>query len=148
MNKTNTDEYFMKEALRQAKLAYEANEVPVGAVVVANGQIIARGYNQVEQLQDATAHAEMIALTAASHHYNSKYLADCNLYVTLEPCPMCASALQWVQIKRVIYAASDPKKGYSTIDACLLHPKTITTSGILAKKSKILLQTFFQKLRN
>lgn len=143
-----SDQYFMEEALKQAEMAYQSNEVPIGAVVVAQNKIIARAHNQVEQLQDATAHAEMIALTAASGLLNSKYLPDCRLYVTLEPCPMCASALHWAQIKTIFYAAKDPKKGFSTIKGCLLHPKTKVEAGLLSSQSQSLLQAFFRHLRN
>ncbi len=112
---TFNDEYFMKEALKQALMALDKNEVPIGAVVVCENKIIGKGHNQVELLHDVTAHAEMIALTAASSHMGAKYLTDCTLYVTLEPCSMCASAMGWAQVARVVYGASDAKRGYSGI---------------------------------
>jgi tRNA(adenine34) deaminase len=140
----------MREALKQARLAYQADEVPVGAVVVAaNGgvtKVIARGHNQVEQLKDPTAHAEMLALTAAGNAIGGKWLPDCTLYVTLEPCVMCAGALQWARIGRVVYGASDEKFGY-TRHGNLLHPKTVVTAGILAPECAVLLKEFFQSKR-
>lgn len=143
---TPDDTHYMREALKQAQLAYEADEVPVGAVVVAEGRIIARGYNQVEQLRDPTAHAEMLAITAAGNAIGGKWLHDCTLYVTLEPCVMCAGALQWARIGRVVYGASDEKFGY-TRHGNLLHPKTVVTAGILGPECAELLKTFFQSKR-
>lgn len=142
------DEYFMKAALAQAKMAYEKGEVPIGAVMVANQQIIARGHNMTEQLTDATAHAEMITLTAASEALGSKYLRDCTLYVTLEPCPMCAAALKWAQLGRVVYGAADAKSGYLRISEGLLHPKTEIDTGVLANESLTLMQAFFRARRS
>lgn len=142
-----TDEYFMREALKEAKYAFEEGEVPVGAVVVANNQIIARGHNQTQALNDATAHAEMIALTAAANTIGGKYLLDCTLYVTLEPCVMCAGASCWTQLSKIVYGASDPKRGFTNIQGNLLHPKTTYVSGILAPEAEALLKAFFQKLR-
>jgi tRNA(adenine34) deaminase len=142
-----TDEHFMREALQEAKKAGERDEVPVGAVIVSQGRIIARGHNLAETLNDATAHAEMQAFTAAANHIGGKYLNDCTLYVTLEPCPMCAAASLWVQLGEIVYGASDPKRGYSTLDANLLHPKTKVRSGILAAECSDLITSFFKKKR-
>lgn len=142
------DDYFMKAALAQAQLAYEKGEVPIGAVMVARRQIIARGHNMTEQLTDATAHAEMITLTAASEALGSKYLRDCALYVTLEPCPMCAAALKWAQLGRIVYGATDEKSGYRRISEGLLHPKTVIEQGVLANESLALMQAFFRARRS
>lgn len=141
------DEYFMGEALKQAELAFEAGEVPVGAVVVAEKRIIARAHNQTERLTDVTAHAEMLAITSAFNALGSKYLNECTLYVTLEPCVMCAGALYWAQLGKLVYGAEDKKRGFSLNDKNLLHPRTETTSGLLNKKSEELLKQFFAKLR-
>lgn len=141
------DNYFMAEAMRQAELAYEEGEIPVGAVVVIGERIIGKGYNQTEKLNDVTAHAEMLAITAASDNLGSKYLQDCTLYVTLEPCVMCAGALYWTQMKRVVFGAVDEKRGYSRLHAPVLHPKTKLTHGILAEESQELLLKFFRQLR-
>lgn len=141
-------EYFMKEALKEAKYALEKNEVPIGAVVVCNNKIIGKGYNQVELLNDVTAHAEMIALTSAANYLGSKYLIDCTLYVTLEPCSMCASALGWSQIPQIVYGASDLKKGYTFISDKLVHPKCQVVKGILEAECSELLKQFFKKLRD
>ena len=143
-----SDEFFMREALRQATEAAQKDEVPVGAVVVCQNRIIARAHNLTETLQDPTAHAEMQAITAAAHALGGKYLTDCTLYVTLEPCPMCAAALRWAQLKTLVYGASDPKRGYSTISRELLHPKTEVISDILRGGASVLLQDFFQKKRS
>lgn len=142
-----TDEYFMKKALIEAQNAFEEDEIPVGAIIVGNNKIIAKAHNQTERLQDVTAHAEMLAITAASDYLGTKYLKDCTLYVTLEPCPMCAGALAWSQIGKIVFAASDIKKGFSLIQNQLLHPKTIIKHGVLEEESKMLLQRFFQKRR-
>lgn len=142
-----TEEYFMKKALIEAQKAFDEGEIPVGAVIVSNNQIIAKAYNQTERLQDVTAHAEMLAITAASDYLGTKYLKDCTLYVSLEPCPMCAGALAWSQISTIAFAASDVKKGFSLIENQLLHPKTIIKGGILAKESQELLQQFFRQRR-
>jgi tRNA(adenine34) deaminase len=143
----NSDEYFMKQALRQAQLAAEAGEIPVGAVVVANNQIIARGYNQTERLTDVTAHAEIIALTAAANYLGGKYLQDCTLYVTLEPCVMCAGALAWAQLSRLVYGASDDKRGFMRFGKALLHPKTKLEYGVLHEECGRLMTDFFQVKR-
>lgn len=140
-------EYFMREALKEAKYALEKDEIPIGAVVVCNNRVIGRGYNQVELLNDVTAHAEIIALTAAANYLGSKYLIDCTLYVTLEPCAMCASALGWAQIPNIVYGASDVKKGYSGISDRLLHPKSSVVRGVLEEECSVLLKQFFKKLR-
>jgi tRNA(adenine34) deaminase len=143
------DEYFMGQALRQAQLAYAADEVPVGAVVVIDNKIISRGYNQVETLADPTAHAEIIALTSAFNYLGSKYLPDATIYVTVEPCLMCAGALYWSKIGRVVYGASDPKNGYLHItkDNSPFHPKTELLSGVLQDECASLMKSFFQQKR-
>ncbi|HEY1113814.1 MAG TPA: nucleoside deaminase [Chitinophagaceae bacterium] len=139
------DEHFMKQALVQAQRAFEDEEVPVGAVIVQNGKIIARGYNQVEKLNDCTAHAEIIALTSAFNYLGSKYLPDATLYVTVEPCVMCAGALYWSKIGRIVYGASDPKNGYTRIDPALspFHPKTVVEYGVLRDECSQLMKDFF-----
>jgi len=144
----HNEEHFMREALKEAQKAFEKGEIPVGAVVVSNNQIISRSYNQTELLSDVTAHAEMLAITAASNYLGGKYLIDCTLYVTLEPCVMCAGALTWSQISNVIYAAKDIRRGYSIISGLKMHPKTIVKQGLLAEESEKLLLDFFRKLRN
>lgn len=143
------DEYYMKQALVQARQAFEEDEVPVGAVVVLNNKIIARGYNQVEKLNDPTAHAEMIALTSAFNYLGSKYLPEGSLYVTVEPCLMCAGALYWTKIGRVIYGAADEKNGYLhvTKETSPFHPKTVLTRGILKQECAELMKAFFRKKR-
>jgi tRNA(adenine34) deaminase len=143
-----SNEYFMQVAFREAETAFERGEIPVGAVVVLNNEVIARAHNLTQTLNDVTAHAEMQALTSAFHYLGAKYLNDCALYVTLEPCVMCAGALFWSQIGKVVYGASDPKRGYSLVNAPLLHPKTEVTKGVLEKESQLLLETFFRNLRN
>ena len=142
-----TDEYFMREALKEAQKALEISEVPVGAIVTCRNRIIARAHNQTEKLTDATAHAEMIAVTAAANYLGSKYLNECTLYVTLEPCVMCAGALHWVQLQKLVFAAADPQRGYSLVGKPLLHPKTTVQSGIKAEEAKKLIDTFFKGLR-
>ena len=142
-----SDEYFMKEALKEARKAYDADEVPVGAVLVWKNKIIGRGHNLTENLNDPTAHAEMQAITAATNYIGGKYLNDCTLYVTLEPCTMCAGACFWAQIGALIYAASDMKRGYSLFDKSIVHPKTMVKSGILASESSELIVSFFKKRR-
>ena len=137
----------MKEALREAVAARSEGEVPIGAVIVCRGRVIARGHNMTERLQDPTAHAEMIALTAATAAVGGKYLNDCTLYVTVEPCPMCAAALCWAQIGRIVYAAPDPRRGYSLFFPSLLHPKTEVTTGILADDCSKLVADFFKEKR-
>src|SRR6188768_763399 len=124
-----TDEHFMREALKEAAKALEIGEVPVGAVVVCQNRIIARAHNQTEKLTDATAHAEMLAITSAANYLGSKYLDECSLYVTLEPCVMCAGALQWVQLQKLVFGAHDVKRGYSLVQNPLLHPKTEVVTG-------------------
>jgi tRNA(adenine34) deaminase len=139
-------EYFMRKALEQAQCALEADEVPVGAVVVAQGRIIARAFNRTQALNDVTAHAEMQAITSAAHFIGGKYLHQCTLYVTLEPCQMCAGALFWSQISEVVYGASDPKRGYLALGT-KLHPKTTVQSGVLAEDCAVLLDDFFKNKR-
>ena len=141
------DTYFMRQALIEAQRAYDKNEVPVGAVVVANHRIIARAHNLVEPLNDVTAHAEMQAITAAANVLGGKYLTDCTLFVTVEPCPMCAGALGWAQLSRVVYGASDEKRGFSKSAPSVLHPKTTVTSGVLAEECAKLMKAFFEKIR-
>ncbi len=141
------DLYFMKQALLEAEKSLEKNEVPVGAVIVVNQKIIGRGHNLIENLEDVTAHAEMQAITAASNFLNGKFLDECTLYVTLEPCTMCGGALYWTRISRVVIGAMDFKRGYSSL-GIKLHPKTKVSNGILAEESERLLQEFFLKKRN
>jgi len=143
-----SEDYFMKEALKEAQKAFEEGEIPVGAVVVCNNRIIARAYNQTEKLTDVTAHAEMLAITAAANALGSKFLTDCELYVTLEPCTMCAGAIFWARVKKLVYAAKDPKRGFMLLNGNVLHPKTEIKTGLLAKESEQLLLNFFSKLRN
>ena len=142
------DHYFMNQALQQANLAAEAGEVPVGAVITCNGHIIARSHNQVEMLNDVTAHAEILAITAASNALGSKYLNECKLYVTLEPCVMCAGALAWSQIGEIIFAAEDEKRGFMKVGKHLLHPATKVRFGLLQKESSNLIRSFFAALRD
>lgn len=144
----NLDDYFMRQALQQAKQAFDEDEVPVGAVVVFEQQIIAKAYNQTERLNDATAHAEMLAITSAANYVGSKYLNQCTLYVTLEPCSMCGGALHWSQLGKVVYGANDDRKGFSQFVPNLLHPRTEIVSGVLAFESQTLLQLFFKAKRN
>jgi tRNA(adenine34) deaminase len=143
----HSDEHFMQQALYQAKLAAEIGEVPVGAIVVSQNQIIARGHNLTEKLTDVTAHAEIIALTAAANHLGGKYLKDCTLYVTLEPCVMCAGALAWAQLDRLVYGAGDDKRGFMRFGKDLLHPKTKVEYGVLHDACSKLLRDFFSKKR-
>lgn len=140
-------ERYMKEAFRQAQLAYEQGEVPVGAVVVVNNRIIARAHNQVELLNDPTAHAEILAITAAAEFLGNKYLEDCTMYVTLEPCVMCAGALNWARVDTIYYGASDVKRGYSLVGKNIVHPKTKVNTGIMADECGQLLEDFFTNLR-
>jgi tRNA(adenine34) deaminase len=142
-----SDEYFMSQALAEAKKAEQQGEVPIGAVVVCQGTIIARAHNLTETLNDVTAHAEMQAITMTANVLGGKYLTDCTLYVTLEPCGMCAGALGWSQLSRIVYGASDSKKGYTTNTSGILHPKTVITTGILANECSTLIKDFFQKRR-
>jgi tRNA(adenine34) deaminase len=143
-----TDEYFMREALKEAAKAFDIGEVPVGAVVVSNNRIIARAHNQTEKLTDATAHAEMLAITAAANYLGSKYLSECTLYVTLEPCVMCAGALHWTQLEKLVFGASDIQRGYSMVSTPLLHPRTEVVKGIKADECKKFITDFFKKIRN
>src|SRR6056300_734277 len=140
-----TDEYFMKEALKEAALAFEKDEVPVGAVIVCNNRIIARAHNLTERLTDVTAHAEMQAFTAASEYLGAKYLKGCTLFVTLEPCAMCAGALAWSQIDRIVFGAYDVNKKY--VDSNIYHPKTTIEYGLMESESSELLKAFFRKKR-
>ena len=142
------NEKYMKEALRQAALAEAEGEVPIGAVITCRGRIIGKGHNMTERLNDPTAHAEMIAITAATEAMGGKYLNDCTLYVTVEPCPMCAGALAWSQIGRVVYGASDPKRGFSMFSPSLMHPKTVVVSGVLAEECGSKVTEFFRKKRS
>lgn len=143
----DSDERYMREALREAQAAGAEDEVPIGAVVVCRGRIIARGHNMTERLHDPTAHAEMIALTAATEALAGKYLDECTLYVTVEPCPMCAGAAGWTQVGRIVYGAADPKRGYRLLTGPVLHPKTEVTGGVLAEECGTLVREFFRKKR-
>lgn len=142
-----TDEFFMKIAIREAEKAYESGEVPVGAIIVSNNQILAKGHNSTELLTDVTAHAEMITITAAAQHLGAKYLQGCTLFVTLEPCVMCAGALRWSQIGRVVYGASDEKQGFMRYGKELLHPKTKVAFGVLHDPCQRLMKSFFEERR-
>jgi tRNA(adenine34) deaminase len=142
-----SDEHFMKQALLEAQRAYDADEVPVGAVIVSQNRIIARAHNLSERLNDVTAHAEMQAITAAAETLGGKYLKDCTMYVTLEPCVMCAGGLFWSQIGKVVYGASDPKRGYARVEPSLLHPKTTVLSGVMEAECSALMKQFFQSKR-
>ena len=142
-----SDEYFMTEALKEADKAMKSDEVPVGAIVVCDNQIIARAHNYTERLNDVTAHAEMQAFTSAADYLGGKYLNECTLYVTLEPCIMCGGASFWTQIKRIVYGASDKKRGFSNTEESILHPKTEVTKGIYEEKCSKILQEFFQHKR-
>lgn len=144
---TESDERYMREALREAEAARREEEVPIGAVVVCRGRIIGRGHNMTERLHDPTAHAEMIALTAATTALNGKYLDGCTLYVTVEPCPMCAAAIAWAQLGSLVYGAPDPRKGYSLYTPSLLHPKTVVRSGILADECSDKVSSYFKSKR-
>ena len=141
------DEYFMREALKEAQVALDKDEVPVGAVIVVGDRIIARTHNLTETLTDVTAHAEMQAITSAAACLGGKYLNECTLYVTLEPCLMCAGALYWAQIARIVYGATDAKRGFSLYPVSPLHPTTAVTGGILEKETAELLTTFFKTKR-
>ncbi len=143
----NPDEYYMQQALREAQAAFDEDEIPVGAVIVSGDRIIARAHNNTERLHDVTAHAEMLAFTAATNFLDAKYLTDCTLFVTLEPCVMCAGAAGWTQIGRIVYGASDPKRGFERLGRAMLHPKTIVQNGLLKEESEALLKTFFQQHR-
>ena len=139
---------YMREALREAGLAAAEDEVPIGAVIVCRGRIVGKGHNMTERLSDPTAHAEMIAITAATEAMGGKYLNDCTLYVTVEPCPMCAGALAWSQIGKIVYGASDPKRGFSQFSPSLMHPKTQVVSGILAQECGDMVTEFFKNKRS
>lgn len=141
------DEKYMKEALAEAKAALGEGEIPIGAVIVSGGRIIGRGHNMTETLKDPTAHAEMIAITAATEYIGGKYLSDCTLYVTVEPCPMCAGALAWAQISRIVYGAPDPKRGSSLYSPSLMHPRTEVLSGVLEEECARLMTDFFKEKR-
>ena len=142
-----SDEYFMKQALEEAHKAFDEDEIPVGAIVVCNNRIIARAHNLTERLNDVTAHAEMQAITAAANYLGGKYLQDCTLYVTLEPCNMCAGALAWSQISRIVYGASDKKRGFTSFTPSPLHSRTEVITGILENESASLVKSFFAKKR-
>jgi len=141
-------DYFMKQAIKQALLAFEDDEVPIGAVVVVNNQIVGKGYNQTKRLNDATAHAEMLALTSAFNHFNTTVLDECALYVTVEPCSMCAGAIKWARLNQVVFGASEPKSGFTLYTPTLLHRKTEVISGILETECKSLMQQFFEAKRD
>ena len=143
-----SDDYFMREALKEAQKALDILEVPVGAVITCRNRIIARAHNQTEKLTDATAHAEMIAVTAAANYLGSKYLNECTLYVTLEPCVMCAGALHWVQLQKLVFGASDLQRGYTLLEKPILHPKTQVLKGVKADEAKVLIDAFFRTLRD
>ncbi len=146
-NTLQTDEKYMRLAINEAQQAFDSDEVPVGAVIVAGGRVVGRGHNLVETLNDVTAHAEMQAITAAATTLGGKYLQDCTLYVTVEPCVMCAGALAWSQIGRIVYGAADPKRGYSRFSQSLLHPRTEVVCGVLSTECEKLMTDFFAKLR-
>lgn len=143
----NPDGYFMQQALLEARKAYDEGEIPVGAVVVSHSRILARAHNNTEMLHDVTAHAEMMALTAAAEALGAKYLTDCTLYVTLEPCVMCAGALGWSQIGRIVYGAGDAKRGFERYGREMLHPKTEVCSGVMQDECMALLKQFFKERR-
>ena len=138
----------MKEALKEARKAFDEDEVPIGVVIVAENKIIARGHNLTEKLKDVTAHAEMQAITSAANAIGGKFLNECDIYITIEPCVMCAGALKWSRVKRVIYGASDAKFGYTGLDGNILHPKTEVVKGVLEEESGQLLKEFFAKKRD
>ena len=144
---TFNDDYWMKMALKEANYAYEEDEVPIGAVIVCNNKIIGKGYNQTERLNDVTAHAEMLAITAAANYLGAKFLEECTLYVTIEPCPMCAAALRWARIGRVVYGAADPKAGYSQFGSKMFHPKTEIHHGTMEHDCGVLMTEFFRGKR-
>lgn len=147
MNTEDQDEQFMRKALVEAQAAFDEGEIPVGAIVVCRGRIISRAHNLTETLTDVTAHAEMQAITAAANALGGKYLTDCTLYVTVEPCPMCAGAIGWAQIPRVVYGASDEKRGYRKFAPNVLHPKATAIGGVLEEECRMLMQEFFKKRR-
>ncbi|MBS1622670.1 MAG: nucleoside deaminase [Bacteroidetes bacterium] len=141
------DEYWMHLALNEAGYAREDDEVPIGAIIVCNDKIIGKGHNQTERLNDVTAHAEMIAITAAANYLGAKFLEDCTIYVTVEPCPMCAAALRWARMSRVVYGAPDPKAGYSQFGPKMFHPKTQLHQGVLEHECSVLMTEFFKSKR-
>ena len=147
MNTENQDEQFMRKALVEAQAAFDEGEIPVGAIVVCRGRIISRAHNLTETLTDVTAHAEMQAITAAANALGGKYLTDCTLYVTVEPCPMCAGAIGWAQIPRIVYGAPDEKRGYRRFAPDVLHPKATAIGGVLKEECRTLMQEFFKKRR-
>ena len=142
------DSQYMQMALSEARKALEQKEVPIGAVVVAGGRVIARAHNLTETLTDPTAHAEMQAITIATDYLGGKYLTDCTLYVTVEPCPMCAAALNWAQVSKIVYGADDPRRGYSLFSPGLLHPRTQVTKGVLQEECATLMKEFFKDKRS
>ena len=144
---TDPDKYYMQMAYREAERALSEDEVPIGAVIVVDNKIIGKGYNQVEKLNDVTAHAEMLAITAASNFLGAKFLEDCTLYVTLEPCPMCAAALKWARIGKIVYGARDEKGGFTTISKKLLHPKTEVQQGVMEHECGTIVTNFFKGKR-
>lgn len=142
-----TDEYFMRLALKEAEMALSENEIPIGAVIVANGKVIARAHNQTETLHDVTAHAEMLAITAAANQLGGKYLSGCTLYVTVEPCVMCAGAIGWAQLSRIVYGCGEEKRGFSHFAPQALHPRATITAGVLENDCKAVMQDFFIRKR-
>ena len=142
-----TDNDYMKLALGEAQQAFDSGEVPVGCIIVAGNRVVGRGHNLTQTLSDVTAHAEIQAITAASQTLGGKYLPECTLYVTVEPCVMCAGAIGWAQVGRLVYGASDPKRGYTIFAPKALHPKTHVTTGVLEQECQTLMETFFKKLR-
>jgi tRNA(adenine34) deaminase len=147
MSQEEKDIRFMQEALKEARKAFDADEVPVGAVIVCKDRIVARAHNLTERLNDVTAHAEMQAITAAANYIGGKYLEECTLYVTVEPCPMCAGASAWAQMQRIVYGAADEKRGFTLLQGQLLHPKTEVSGGMLAGECAGLMKEFFRKKR-
>lgn len=143
----HSDEHFMNQAFKEAQEAFEEGEIPIGAVVVCENKIIAKDHNRVERLSDATAHAEMLALTAAQNYLGSKYLNECTLYVTLEPCSMCAGGLFWTQIGRIVVGALDKERGFSKFNKDIIHPKTDLKLGVMANECEVLIKDFFKKMR-
>lgn len=144
----HSDEHFMRQALKEAEVAFEEGEIPIGAVVVCENRIIAKDHNRVERLSDATAHAEMLAVTAAQNHLGSKYLNECTLFVTLEPCCMCAGGLFWTQIGKVVIGAPDQERGFLKYNQSIIHPKTELKQGVMVNECEILIKNFFKKLRS
>ena len=147
MSNDNTDERFMRMALKEAEAALEEDEIPIGVVIVANGKVIARAHNLTETLHDVTAHAEMLAITAAANQLGGKYLTGCTLYVTVEPCVMCAGAIGWAQISRLVYGCGEDKRGFTRLAPTALHPRASLTKGVLEADCKAIMQDFFQRKR-